>query len=79
MVSRLLLASALVVACPGTGLAQTPPNLSGTWRLNASASDAGSGGADPASNDSASASPGRETTKKSSASATSSRTSPSRV
>jgi len=46
MVSRLLLSSALVVACSGFGLAQTPPNLSGTWRLNASASDTGTGGAD---------------------------------
>lgn len=46
MVYRLLLFSLLVVMCSGTSHAQTPPDLSGTWRYNANASDAGGTGDD---------------------------------
>lgn len=46
MVYRLLLFSSLMVMCTGTSYAQAPPDLSGTWRYNANASDAGGTGDD---------------------------------
>lgn len=41
-----LLPAALIVLLAGTVVAQAPPDLSGTWRYNATASDAGGAGGD---------------------------------
>jgi len=46
MRARLLLVSILMALCVRGAVAQAPPDLSGTWRLNADASDVGGTGGD---------------------------------
>jgi hypothetical protein len=46
MRARLLLVSILMALCAGSTAAQSPPDISGGWRLNAEASDAGGTGGD---------------------------------